>query len=83
MATTVTLYTTAGCHLCELAAGILQQLQGALQFQVEPVDIADSDELVDRYGIRIPVIRVDTDELGWPFSLEEASDFLQRNGASQ
>jgi hypothetical protein len=45
---------------------------------VELLDIADSPEWVDDYGLRIPVLRrVDTGaELDWPFDTEEVVRFL-------
>jgi hypothetical protein len=42
----VTLYTTAGCHLCEMAEEVLH----ACGVQFTPVDIADTPELIERYG---------------------------------
>ncbi len=65
MKLTLLLYTTSGCHLCEQAEALLQ-CAGAL---VEMVEIADDEALLERYGMRIPVLRHrETDrELGWPF----------------
>ena len=59
------LYTTSGCHLCEQAEALLQSA-GAL---VETVEIADDEELLERYGVRIPVLRhrETGGELDWPF----------------
>ena len=66
-------YTTDGCHLCEEAETLLLQLLAAdpNRCTVEVIDIIESDDLVERYGERIPVVkRADTDqELGWPFDL--------------
>ena len=65
------LYGTLGCHLCELAeerlAAAMAQLRDPIE--IECIDIADSDELVERYGVRIPVLRRTRDqaEIGWPF----------------
>lgn len=74
----ITLYTTLGCHLCELALHLLQQAQQAqgLELQIVEVEIADDDELMERYGIRIPVLRVANAELGWPFDDEDLGHFL-------
>ena len=38
---------------------------------VRPVEIADDEELLERYGVRIPVLRrLDTgEELDWPFDV--------------
>ena len=60
------LFGTLGCHLCELAeAELMPLVEHGLM--VELVDIADSQQLFDSYGLRIPVLRrVDTGaELGW------------------
>ena len=78
----VTLYTTLGCHLCEEALQLLQQVQQAgTELQVSEVEIADSDELIERYGIRIPVVADESGgELGWPFDLAGLQTFLEATG---
>ncbi len=60
------LYGTLGCHLCEQAETLIQSVTDA---GVSVVEIADDSELLERYAVRIPVIkRTDTGvELGWPF----------------
>lgn len=65
-------YTTSGCHLCEHAAALLEQLTQLKQFDVEEVDISTDEKLVELYGIRIPVVKnaATEKELGWPFDLE-------------
>ena len=65
------LYTTAGCHLCEQAASMLAELEAQGQVRIEAVDIANDEQLVERYGIRIPVVKdVERDqEIGWPFAM--------------
>lgn len=71
------LFGTVGCHLCEIAEAELMPLveHGLL---VELVDIGDSEWLVERYGLRIPVLRrVDTGaELDWPFDAGQVVVFL-------
>lgn len=64
------LYSTLGCHLCERAQGLVYATLGRT---VPEVDVADDDALLERYGVRIPVLmRTDTgDEVGWPFGPEE------------
>lgn len=73
-----TLYGTSACHLCELAHAMLhEQLPQLPDCAVREVDIADSDELFERYGVRIPVLRhPDGDELGWPFEPQALRQFL-------
>jgi hypothetical protein len=72
------LYTTLGCHLCEQALELVEPLLSDFPFRFELIDIADSDELMERYGIRIPVLRrPDIDkELGWPFDQQQLRGFF-------
>ncbi|WP_417565535.1 glutaredoxin family protein [Marinobacter sp.] len=72
-------YTTAQCHLCELAEALLVNTSMPKPIPVDVVDIAQSEELVERYGTRIPVLRRnDTGvELDWPFTRDELLTFLQ------
>lgn len=69
----ITLYGTSACHLCEIAEEILQ----GRGVEFTKVDIADSDELFERYGVTIPVVqRGDGQELNWPFSEQSLAVFL-------
>lgn len=72
------LYHTAHCHLCEEAAALCAAVLNPEYFEVYQVDIVDSDELVARYGVRIPVLREDAidAELGWPFDVDQLIAFL-------
>lgn len=72
-------YTTSQCHLCELAEALLVNTPMPEPIPVDVVDIAQSEELVERYGTRIPVLRrSDTGaELDWPFTRDELLTFLQ------
>ena len=74
------LYTTVGCHLCEMAESILDPIADRDQIIIERVEIADSDALLERYGVRIPVIRPhgSTLELGWPFDAEAVELLLKQ-----
>jgi len=74
------LYGTSGCHLCEQAEALLAPLLSRRGWDLREVDISDSDELLERYGVRIPVLlRVaDGGELGWPFAQAEAEAFVDR-----
>ncbi|OGS92134.1 MAG: glutaredoxin [Gallionellales bacterium GWA2_60_18] len=68
------LYGTSCCHLCEDAEAILREAGIAVQH----VDIAEDDELLERYGTRIPVLlRADSGaELGWPFDAAALRYFM-------
>lgn len=60
------LYATSGCHLCERAEKVIRE---AVDRTVGSLEIADDEVLLERYGVRIPVLRrSDTgEELDWPF----------------
>lgn len=68
------LYGTEFCHLCDEAEAVLREVG----IEAEYVDIAENDELLGKYGTRIPVLkRMDTGaELGWPFDAAAVSRFL-------
>ena len=70
----IKLYGTEFCHLCEQAEAVLREIG----IEADHIDIADDDELMEKYGIRIPVLkRLDTQaELGWPFDAAAVSRFL-------
>lgn len=72
---TLTLYGTSACHLCELAEMLLQDLGEDLRYV--KMDISESDDLFERYGLLIPVLQhPDGRELGWPFTAEQVSGFI-------
>ncbi len=72
------LFSTTGCHLCEVAEALLMPFveHGLL---VELVDIAEREDWVEQYGLSIPVLRrCDTGtELKWPFEAEQVVSFLR------
>jgi thiol-disulfide isomerase/thioredoxin len=74
-------YTTEGCHLCEEAEVLLQHLlaQHPERFQIEIIDIVESEELIQLYGTRIPVLsQIEVKkELGWPFDYAQLLAFLE------
>ena len=74
----VTLYSTEGCHLCEMAFELCQQ--AGVADQVRIVDIAFDDELFSRYGVTIPVLNFEGSEINWPFDLQELQIWLDNNG---
>ena len=77
---TLQLFSTAGCHLCELAVEQVHNLQAADNIQLQIIEIGDNDQLVEQYGIRIPVIKFSDDsEMNWPFTQQ---DILQKIAAA-
>ncbi|MBT2758563.1 glutaredoxin family protein [Mesobacillus foraminis] len=51
------------CHLCEEAKELLEKLQRTWQFDLLEVDIDKDDDLTERYGITIPVVVLDGEEI--------------------
>lgn len=47
------LYSKKNCHLCDVAKKELQAIEG-VQFQ--EIDIYENDELLEKYGLMIPVV---------------------------
>lgn len=76
--TLLTLYGTSACHLCDSALAELAPLQ-ANGVQVREVDITESEQLMEQYQLRIPVLRRDDTgaELDFPFDLNRLLDWLQ------
>jgi hypothetical protein len=75
---TFKLYGTSACHLCEIAQEmILDQRSANSSFDLQVVDISESDVLFARYSVTIPVLQhPDGRELSWPFSAPQLGDFL-------
>ena len=72
--TRVTVYTRVGCHLCEEAERVLRGEQAVTPFHLALVDIDRDAELARRYGVRVPVVAVDGDDL---FEYEVPVDLLR------
>lgn len=74
----VILFHTEACHLCEQAIVLLNQLEMSYQL----VDICDEKNdyqmLSQRYGERIPVCMTPSNgkELEWPFDLDALKQFV-------
>ena len=70
----VTLYTRVGCHLCEEAERVLRAEQAAVGFDLQLVDVDRDPELARRYGVRVPVVALDGEDL---FDYEVPLDLLR------
>jgi hypothetical protein len=71
----VVLYQRDGCHLCEEAGVLLDEMVGHHRFT--RIDIDADDDLVLRYGFRIPVIGVDgVDRLEGMITAPDLRDLL-------
>ncbi|MGS2718731.1 glutaredoxin family protein [Eionea flava] len=93
MMKTIILYSTLGCHLCELAKEQLAPLLEECSLSLQEIDIADhanSEQLLCLYGVRIPVIQLANGDdslpsneqldLGWPFDTNIARLWLVEQG---
>ena len=63
--TIITLYTRKRCSLCDKAKKIIEELNENWNFTLEEVDIDSSDELTELYGIMIPVVQIDGEEVAF------------------
>lgn len=73
------LMTTEGCHLCDQALPLLVSGIDSTKYEVDLVDIAFDDELLNQYATRIPVL-VDPQtkqSLDWPFNDAQLADFIE------
>ncbi|NOH79774.1 glutaredoxin family protein [Vibrio sp. RE86] len=61
-----------------MAFSLTQQIN--ISNKVDIVDIAFDDELFSRYGVTIPVLNFNGNELNWPFDLEQLQVWLDNNG---
>jgi hypothetical protein len=72
----VVLYERQGCHLCEEVRVLLDEMLGPRAYQ--RVDIDRDDELVLRYGFRVPVVSVDgEDRLEPPTTPDEVRSLVR------
>jgi hypothetical protein len=76
MRTRVVLYERDGCHLCDEARILLDGMIGPDRY--DRVDIELSDDLVVRYGFRVPVIAIDgVDRLEAPITAPDLRAALE------
>jgi len=59
----VTFYTKAGCHLCEEARDMLEDIAALTQFELTEIDIRGDTNIFEQYRYRIPVIIIDEDTI--------------------
>lgn len=54
----VLIYSRTGCHLCEMAEEVLEQLHSEVEFSHSKVLIDGDKELEYQYGEQVPVITI-------------------------
>lgn len=73
---TLKLFSRPQCHLCELLLDELRPLLDATT-AVEIVDISEDPDLMRRYGLRIPVLSCDGEEIsGYPLDTDRVRRIL-------
>ncbi len=54
----VTVYSRHGCHLCENAVKILEEMREELNFTIDVIYIDGNADLEKSYGHQVPVIHI-------------------------
>jgi hypothetical protein len=67
----LTLYTRAGCHLCDVMKGQLDALAGRYAFALDVIDIDGDAALRAEYNWDVPVLLVDGHKVA-KYRLDEA-----------
>jgi len=55
---TVTVYSRAGCHLCDDMKEVVDRVARTLPLEVEVIDVSSDPALEARYGLEVPVLAV-------------------------
>jgi glutaredoxin len=61
----VMMYTRRGCHLCEEARELLEELRPEFGFELELVDVDGQSDLAKLYGEKVPVVAIGGKERMW------------------
>jgi glutaredoxin len=61
----VVMYTRRGCHLCEEAWELLEELRASFGFELELVDVDGQSDLAKVYGEKVPVVVISGKERMW------------------
>jgi glutaredoxin len=57
--TEVVVYHAAGCHLCERALRVVEEVRAEREFELRVVDVGSDPELEARYREWLPVVEID------------------------
>lgn len=72
----VTLYTRAGCHLCDVVKDSLARLASRAAFSLQEVDIDSDPALRQRFNEEVPVVFIDGRK-AFKYHLDE-DEFLRK-----
>lgn len=83
----LTIYSKPGCHLCDemkaLVHRVIAQHSQRADISIDEVDISRDAELLDRYGIEIPVLLIDGKKVAkYRVSEAELTQMLRRRMSS-
>ncbi len=73
----VTLYTKAGCGLCNEVKDVLEGLQAIQPHQLTEVDITQDAALFAKYRFTIPVVQIGNQLLAAPITAVQLQQALQ------
>ncbi|MDA1076306.1 MAG: glutaredoxin family protein [Proteobacteria bacterium] len=73
---TLTLFSTDHCRLCDQAFDLLASMPDLAGQTLDVVDVAHDDDLLARYGERLPVLKWGSAELAWPFTRDTVRAWL-------
>lgn len=59
----VTFYTKAGCHLCEEARDMLEDIAALTIYELTEIDIRSNPTIFEKYRYRIPVILINNETI--------------------
>jgi glutaredoxin len=59
----IVLYSRPGCGLCDEAREVIEAQRALTPFDLVEVDISGDDAMELEYGIRIPVVEIDGQEV--------------------
>lgn len=71
----VVLLSRPGCGLCRAALDVLERERARTPFDLEEIDVTTDEALEKEYGIRIPVVLIDGEEV---FEIEVDRKALRR-----
>lgn len=74
----VTFYTKAGCHLCEDARELLEEVAEETEYTLTEIDIRRDPALFDLYRYRIPVILINGETLEGRIDAEKLTQVFQK-----
>lgn len=58
-----TVYSRIGCHLCDDLLQQLYQLQQTHNFKINEIDVDLSPQLIEQYGLQVPVVTCDDEQI--------------------